>query len=75
MGIKRALRLSSVAIGGIVSARREAAIEHDVPIEQRSCRIHQRILLIVAFHQHGIETRDAAGDRSARRVPEVAPEG
>ena len=30
-------------------------------IEQSSHRIHQRILLVVPFHQHGVEPRDAAG--------------
>ncbi len=44
----------------IVSSRREFAIQQHMAIEQRSHSIYQRILLIVAFHQHRIERSDAS---------------
>ena len=40
--------------------RGEPAVEHDVAIEQRAYRIHQRILLVVAFHQQTVKRGDAA---------------
>ena len=43
-----------------MAAHRQTPVQHDVAIEQCAHRIHQRILLIVAFHQHGIESGDAA---------------
>ena len=63
-GISR-LRLSSTAIGGIVVLRRQPAVEHDVSVEQRAHGVDQRILLVVAFHQHGVERGDAAAGETS----------
>ena len=39
--------------------------EDDVAVENRACRVGNRILLVVAFRQHGIEGGDrAAADRA-----------
>ena len=61
------------ALGG------QRARKHDMPVEQRAHRIHQRILLIVALHQHGIKRRDRAGAklpaRSTSRASRVNTEG
>src|SRR5271165_2233161 len=56
---------------GIVILRREAAIEHNVAIEQGARGIHQGVVLVVAFHQNGIEAGDAAGGERPRAFDEA----
>ena len=51
---------SSTCDGRIPALRRQRARQHHVAVEQRAHRIHQRILLIVALHQHGIKRGDRA---------------
>ena len=57
----------------------KAAIEHDVAVEQRAGGVDQRIVFVVAFHQHGVEGGDGAGTevpaRSIRRASRVKTEG
>ena len=48
-----------------MTVKREIPVQYDVPIEQRPHRIHNRILLIVSFHEHSIES----GDASLGKVP------
>src|SRR5579883_186529 len=38
----------------------EFSVEHDVTIQKRADGVNERILLVVAFHEHGIEGGDAS---------------
>ena len=49
------------ADGRIMAALRQAALQHDMPIEQAARRVGDRLVEIVAVHQHGEDASDAAG--------------
>ena len=49
----------------IPSLCRQGARQHHMPIQQRAHRVHQRVLLVVALHQHRIE----GGNRSRAKLP------
>ena len=45
----------------VVALCGEAPIEHDVAVEQRASSVNQRIVFVVAFHEHGVEAGDGTG--------------
>src|SRR5208282_754450 len=57
--------------GRIVALGSEAAIEHDVTIEQGADGVDQRIVLVVAFHEDGVKAGDGAGTEGARALDET----
>ena len=50
----------------------ELAVEHDVAVENRPGGVGDRLVVVIAFDQHGVEAGDAADRRRRRRARAAA---
>ena len=59
------LTLASTSMAGKMAFVRQVAVEHDMSVQNAADGVGDRLVHIVAVHQHGVE----AGDRSRSPVP------
>ena len=61
----------------IAAALGDPPVEHDVPVEDAAHRVRHRLVVVVAFHQHGEQRGDVArrGRRTARARARRVPAG
>ncbi len=61
--------------GRIVSGGRQVARQNQMPIQDAASRVANRLIEIVAFHQHGEEARDRSFVEIARALENLGQQG